>query len=158
MWISEIAHKKTADNEIHLYSNNGNSLPCLKKVVVVRISYYNFIIPPPSSSNRISKVRGKNYMWKPNSSMWLNICYWVITKGTFVVCSAFHPVGNSFWPFFQLYEMFTEVGLVPVHHRALRFVGLSEKGRVVTIVLYPEESKIAFNFTLQVNEINLRKE
>ena len=46
--------------------------------------------------------------------------------------------------------MFTEVGLVPVHHKALRFVGLSEKGRVVTIVLYPEESNISFNFTLQV--------
>ncbi len=89
--------------------------------------------------------------------MWLNICFLVITKRIIVACKASHSVGYSFGPFFQLYEMFTEVGLVPVHHKALRFVGLSEKGRVVTIVLYPEESKIEFNFTLQVNEINLRK-
>ena len=50
----------------------------------------------------------------------------------------------------QLFDQYSEVGVVPVHHKSVRFVGLSESSKVVTVVLFPDQQNVSFNFTLQV--------
>ena len=61
------------------------------------------------------------------------------------------PKGTTvaFWDFSKLFEILIEVALVPIEHKSVRAISLSQQHHFLTVVLYYNTSASSLNITLQ---------